>query len=223
MRAESSLHAALKDLYTSEPGSTQETLVDGYWIDVVQDGLLIEIQTRNFTYLKPKLNDLLRRHTVRLVHPIAQEKWIVSLPAEGDQPISRRKSPRRGRVEHLFTEMVRLPDLLAHPNFSLEIVFIREEELRRNDGHGSWRRGGVSIADRRLLSVVDRRLFQNPADLRGLLPSHLPQPFTNLELAKELKIPARLASRMSYCLRAANVIQTIGKQQRRLLYTLTPE
>jgi hypothetical protein len=114
--------------------------------------------------------------------------------------------------------MVRIPELLAHPNFSLEVVLIQEEELRRDDGQGSWRRRGVSIVDRRLLRVLDRRVFQTPADLMALLPLTLPEPFTNRNLAEALHIPARLAGRMTYCLSALDILEMIGKKNRQYLF-----
>ena len=51
---ETSLHLTLKSLYTTT-GARQEAMVDGYQIDVVDGDLLIEIQTRSFTTIKPKL------------------------------------------------------------------------------------------------------------------------------------------------------------------------
>jgi len=219
MRSETSLHAALKDLYTT-PGASQEMWVDGYWIDVVQGERLVEIQTRNFTALKGKLADLVERHPVHLVHPVAVEKWLVTLPSQDSSTTARRKSPRRGRLEQIFTEMVRIPHLLAHPNFSLEVVLIQEEELRRNDGQGSWRRRGVSIIDRRLLRVLDRRIFLTPGDLLALLPPGLPAAFTNRNLADTLHIPLRLAGRMTYCLRALNVLELAGKSHRQYLFRI---
>lgn len=220
MMQETSLHSALKDHYAI-PGAFKESLVDGFYIDVVQGDLLIEIQTRNFSAIRAKLNLLVERHPVRLVHPIAQEKWIVRLPAEGNAPFTRRKSPRRGRLEHIFIELVRIPELLKHPNFSLEVLLIREEEIRRNDGRGSWRRNGVSIADRRLLEVIDQRLFTSPTDLRTLLPPELEQPFTTRQLAEKLSIPRNLATRMSYCLRSMGIFRVTGKQNHFYLYTLS--
>lgn len=217
MRTETSLHAALKDLYTL-PGASQEALVDGYWIDVVQSDRLVEIQTRNFTALRNKLVDLIERHRVHVVYPVAVEKWLVTLPGEGVAGTVRRKSPYRGRLEHIFTEMVRIPDLLSHPNFSLEVILIQEEELRRDDGQGSWRRRGVSIVDRRLLHIVGRHVFQTPDDLRSLLPASLPKPFTNANLADTLHIPMRLAARMTYCLRALDILEITGKSKRQYLF-----
>lgn len=217
---ETLLHAALKDYYTL-PGSAQEVLVDGYWIDVVQNGLLIEIQTRNFAAIRDKLSALIEHHRVRLVYPIAREKWIVHLPARGELPISRRKSPRQGRLEDVFFELVRIPYLLQHPNFSLDVLIIREDEIRCADGLGSWRRKGVSITNRCLLEVLECHQFALPADLRSLLPSDLATPFTNHQLAKRLSISVKLASRMSYCFRNLGLLQITGKQNRSYLYALS--
>ena len=76
----------------------------------------------NLTYnMKRKLTRLLKTYHIRLVHPIAQEKWIIRQTAKGD-PVSRRKSPKRGRVIDLFGQLVYLPDLLSHPNLDLEVL-----------------------------------------------------------------------------------------------------
>ena len=218
MMQESALHSALKDYYL-KPGAVQEVLVDGYWIDIVQDNLLIEIQTRNFGAIRGKLNNLLEHHSVRLVYPIALEKWIVRLPVEGETQTTRRKSPFHGRVEHVFKELIRIPDLMEHQNFSLEVLLIREEEIRLADGKGSWRRSGVSIINRHLLEIVERHLFTNPGDLRMLLPNDLELPFTNRHLAQKLSITPKLAARMSYCLRTMHELKVAGKQNRSYLYT----
>ncbi len=214
---ETSLHYALKEYYAST-GSIKESPVDGYWIDVHSGNLLIEIQTRNFAALKPKLSDLLERHRVRLVHPIAQEKWIIKLPPQGDAPLYRRRSPRHGSPLDVFFELVHIPNLLAHPNFSLEILLIQEEEIRRGDGRGSWRRSGVSIVDRRLIGVIDRILLENPADMISFLPPRLAQPFSNQDLALALNISRRLAGKMTYCMQMLGVIIICGKRNRANLF-----
>lgn len=216
---ETSLHAALKDWY-AQPSGQQETWLDGYWIDAQVGEQLIEIQTRNFAALRPKLAALLKHHPVRLVHPVAIETWIVRLPDQPGDPPQRRKSPRRGRAEDIFQELVGLPDLLAHPNFSLEIALVRQEEIRRADGRGSWRRGGVSIIDRRLIELVERRLYAAPGDLRAFLPLDLPQPFTQPELAARLGLRPRLAGKMCYCLRRLGVIAQTGKRGRAYVYQI---
>ena len=219
---ETSLHAVLKDLYTRE-GDHQEVLVDGYIVDVVSGNLLIEIQTRNFAAIRNKITALIAHHPLWLVHTIPQEKWIVYLPTGDMERIQRRKSPFHGRIENIFSELIRIPKTLAHPNFSLEILITREEEIRRDDGRGSWRRRGVSIIDRRLIEIVNRHRFNSPNDFLSLLPGTLPRSFTNLDLAACLKISKNLAVKMSYCLRNMGILSVEGKRGRYFLYAIQPK
>ncbi len=213
---ETSLHADLK-AWCAEDGDQIEAVVDGYIIDVVRGDLLIEVQTRGFAALTAKLTALLESHPVRLVHPIARERWIVRVSADGEI-LGRRKSPKRGRVEQVFAELVRFPSLIHHPRFALDVLLTREEEVRCDDGRGSWRRKGWSIVDRRLLGVDERIRLEDVGDLRALLPSGLPQPFTTLDLAEGLGVPRRLAQQMAYCLREMGAIEAVGRRGRSLLY-----
>lgn len=212
---ESTLHLQLKNYYT-KPEDLQETWVDGYLIDILQDDRLIEIQTRNFLAIRTKLSALLENHKVLLVHPIAADKWIVR--QDGDQ-YTRRLSPKHGRLEDLFYELVRFPQLMEHPNLTLEITLIRMEEIRLNDGKGSWRRRGWSIIDRKLLAIGRQVQFCSPVDFRCLLPETLNIPFTVRELARQSGIPINLAQKMAYCLRGMGQLQITGKTGRTQLYS----
>jgi len=105
--AEKSLHADLK-AWVEQPNDQIEVRVDGFVIDIVRSDLLIEIQTRNFSGIKRKLQKLLDKHQIHLLHPIAQEKWIVRQTTDGEL-ISRRKSPKRGRIEDIFNQLIYVP------------------------------------------------------------------------------------------------------------------
>lgn len=219
---EKPLHAAIKAWY-AQPGDQLEVAVDGYVIDIVRDDLLLEIQTGSFSALKTKLHRLLDTHRLRLIHPIAQEKWILKPGPGADDAMSRRKSPKRGRVEDLFRELVSFPHLLNHDNFSLEVLLIHAEEVWRVDEKRGWRRRGWRVDERRLLEVVDRRLFAAPQHWRALLPSALPDPFTTRDLAAAADIRLGLAQKMVYCLRATGTINLVGKQARFNQFTLVDD
>jgi hypothetical protein len=216
---ETTLHADLKEIYRLEGGIT-ETWVDGYLIDIVKPDLLIEVQTRNLGALKKKLEDLLDDYPLRLVYPIAQEKFIVLKSVDG-KLIRRRLSPKKGRLEDLFYELVFIARWAKHPNFSFEVLLISEEEQRIQDGQGSWRRKGISIQDRRLNKIIGCHLFSRPTDYRLLLPSGLIDPFTNLQLANFLSIPYRLASKMTYTLSQIDILELDGKKGRSNCFKLT--
>lgn len=220
---ETSLHAALKRWY-AQPSDRLEVEVDGYVIDLQRGQTLFEIQTRNFAAIRRKLVRLTEHYPVCLLHPIAQEKYIVRLPPKGDEPLSRRKSPKRGELAMVFLELVSFPELIAHPNFSLEVLMTREEEIQRPEHGGtrSGRRKGWRIADRRLVEVVERVRLESPADFWRFLPDALPQPFTSRELAEAAHHPLYLAQKMTYCLRKMGVVEVAGKRRGAVLYSRRP-
>lgn len=221
---ETSLHAALKAWY-AQPGDEAEVAVEGFVIDLRRGETLIEIQTRNFAAMKRKLMHLVERYPVRLIHPIAQEKWVVKYKADGKTVVSRRKSPRRGQVAELFMELVSFPQLVAHSNFTLEVALTQEEEWQRPAKRGvgrraSWRRKGWAIFDRRLLGVVAQVILTSPADYLRFLPETLPTDFTNQDLATTAHQPLYLAQKTTYCLRQMGVLEAVGQRGRATLYAM---
>lgn len=215
---EHSLHADLKAWY-AQPSDRLEVLVDGYVIDIVRGETLIEIQTGNFSAIRRKLERLLADHPLLLLYPIAGERWIVR-ETEAGGFVSRRKSPKRGRVEDIFSELVRIPHLLTHPHLEVGALFTQEEQVLRDDGKGSWRRKRWSIHDRRLLAVTGQVIFEKPCDYLALLPADLPRPFTNQILAASLGLRLSLAQKMTYTLRKAGVLEQVGKRRNAHLFEL---
>ncbi|MBT3391938.1 MAG: hypothetical protein HN413_16180, partial [Chloroflexi bacterium] len=131
----------------------------------------------------------------------------------------RRKSPKRGRLEAVFSKLVSFPRLLLEDNFSLEVVLIHEEDVRRFASKKRRRNAGWVTVERRLLEVVAQYVYEQPSDLSALLPAELPDEFTTLDLAKALNAPRRLAQKMVYCLREIDEIVQVGKRGRAVLYS----
>jgi hypothetical protein len=212
---ETPFHAELKRRL-APPGSRFEVDVDGYVVDVVADDLLIEVQTRNVSGMRTKLAALLPSHRLRLVLPVAERKWIVRCFEDGSR--TRRRSPKRGRLEDVFRELVSIPDLLAHPNFEVEVALTEQEELRRHHPGKAWRRRGWVVVGRELVAVGERRRLVEPGDLLALLPPALPDPFGTADLAALGKLPRRTAQEAAYCLRALELITPVGKAGNAVLY-----
>ena len=214
---EKPLHASLKRWYAL-PGDGVEVRVDGYVIDLVRGDLLIEVQTRGFASLKPKVTALLGLgHRIRIVHPIPIDKWIVKVDTDGTV-LSRRRSPRHGNAIDIFAELVSFPGLLANPLLEVEVLLTIEEEYRCHVPDQSWRRKGWTIIERRLIEVVDTLHLGLIEDLARLLPVDLPETFTTGDLAVKLGRPRRAAQQMAYCLRNVGAIVVVGKDNNAVVY-----
>ena len=216
---ESSLHSAIKEWY-SLPRDKFEVKISQYVADIVRGDLVVEIQTMNFSAIRKKLENLLQKHKVRLVYPIAERKCIVHIDKSG-KVVSRRKSPGKGKLTDLFRELIRVPELIKEVNFSFEVLLIDEEEIRIDDGRGSWRRRGASIKDRKLVGVNTRILFENSIDFLKLLPEELHETFTNKELARSKKVSVRTAQQITYCFRRSGMIRVIEKRGKELVFQKT--
>ena len=214
---EKSLHAELKN-WLKMPGDKIESPVDGYIIDIVREELLIEIQTQNFSAIRKKLENLLKCHRVRLIYPIVQNKWIICLDRNGDQITKRRLSPKHNSYVNIFEELVRIPHIVLNSNLIVEALIVNVEETRLNDGKGSWRRRGVSIKDRKLIEVIDRKIFHDKSDFLGFLPCNLGELFTNENLAKNTGLSIYMARKITYCLRKMGAIMKSGKKGKKLLF-----
>jgi hypothetical protein len=216
---ENSLHAQIKNWYR-QANDILEHILGGYLVDIVRGGLLIEIQTSHFYSLRTKLAKLLPDHTIRLVYPIPICKWISRFDVGENVLLRRRKSPKQYQIQSLFDELIYLPEEFMHPNLSLEVLLIEQEDIWMNDGKGSWRRMHWSIADRKLWAVYDRTVFFEPKDYSALLPDDLPKLFTSQDIANRAGVSQSLARKMLYCLHKMNQIEIIGINKRLRLYSI---
>jgi len=212
---EKPLHAALKAWY-AEDGDRFEVPVGGFVIDIVRGDLLIEIQTGSAGALRRKLAELLKRGPTRLVLPVVEHKTIVTVDASL-QEVSRRPSPRRGRLLDAFAQLVSLPELLADPNFSVDVVLVHAEELRRPQASRRTRKGW-EVHERRLVQVVDHITLDHPGDYVAVLPRDLPEIFTTADLARMLDRPRWLAQKIAYVLREQGTIHPIDRTRDGIRY-----
>jgi hypothetical protein len=143
----------------------------------------------------------------------------VKLDESGNEE-SRRRSPKRGIPADLCAELVSFPSLLSHPNFTLEVALIEEEEIRRPDATKGWRRGGYVIEERRLVAVRETVELDSPGALLDLIPENLPDPFTTADLADGLGRSRHLAQEVAYCLRVSGAVEVVGRDKRGILYRL---
>lgn len=214
---EGALHAALKDEYLGENGSA-EVPFGGFVADVVRDGVIFEIQTSSFSGLGRKMQALADLGPVVLVHPIPRCKHLIRIKEHETGEFTRRRSPKHGAIVHILRELVYIPELLNHPNFSVEVVLTEEEEIQTYDpkarrGRGGWRRKG-----RHLVNILERYRMQSQDELWAFVGRDLPDEFTTQHLASGMGQPIALAQQLAYCLRHMGAIEVCGKVGRALNY-----
>ena len=214
---EGPLHAALKAIYSAN-GGEQEVPVETFVADAVRGGVMYEIQTGSFSGLGRKMRSLADVGPVVLVHPIPASTVIVKEPAEPDGVVSRRRSPKKGALVHIVNELVYMPSMLNHDNFSVEVVLTVEEELRRYDPRKRRGRGGWRVLQRRLMELGEGVRLTRMSDLYQFLVDELAEPFGTRELADALRQPLYIGQKMAYCLREAGVTEIVGKKGNALQY-----
>lgn len=213
---ETTLHRQLKALYGLDDAD-REVLVDGYRIDAVRDGLLIEVQAASLSAIRRKVADLLERHRVLVVKPVAVRTLITRRPSLLGQILGSRRSPTVHHPCEFFLDFVHFAKLFPHPNLTVELLLIEQEEVRI--ARRRRRRGrNDRVADRLLQRIVERRELRAAHDLRQFLPDGLPASFTTADLARQAGIPRWLAQKIAYSLRWAGTISPAGKLRNAVVY-----
>lgn len=213
---ETSLHSQIKGLYAGADGVI-EACVEGSIVDIVRDNTIIEIQTKNFSALNRKILRLVKDHKVKVVHPVAETKWIITVDKSGRQ-LKKRKSPKNGEVVDIFDELVSIPKLINESNFSLEVIMVELNEIRCDDGKGSWRRKGVSIKDRELIKINRSITFSSKEDFLQFIPTNVPETFTCKIYAEYCGLSVYKARRILYCMKKMELVKECGKIGNAIIY-----
>ncbi len=218
---ETSLHRDLKKLYAGEDAQT-EVVLGGYRIDAVSGGRLIEIQHGSLSAIRDKIRALVAGHQVLVVKPIVARKLLIKQSGPEGRVLSRRLSPKRGKLLDIFDELIYFTRVFPHPRLTIEIVLVEVEEWRY-PGHGRrrrWRRNDQVVADQKLVTVGESLQLRQAADLMQLIPGKLPGEFHTGHLAELAGIRRHEAQRVAYCLRKMQAVEQIGKQGNALVYRL---
>ena len=162
---EGSLHADLKEHYW-EPGDLTEAPLGGFVVDLLRTqnnkNIIIEIQTTSFASMRKKLNALLDTYKINIVYPIPIHTTLLK-PDKAP-----RKSPKRGDLFTIFSELVSIPDLLQHPNLSFEAVLVSINKVQKYENQLRRNRGGYRTINTQLVSIHETHTFEHLEDFMNL-------------------------------------------------------
>lgn len=217
---ERTLHAAIK-LYLEPSELCREVTLGRRTADIVGEDGVIEIQTRAFEKLRPKLEEFLPLVRVTVVLPIAESRRVWHISPEDGSVSGGRKSPVTGTAFSAFAELCKIEKYIGHENLTLRLMFFHVDDYRVPDKKHS-RRGTVRY-DRVPSDLTDEIFIRTQADLALLLPPELPLEFTSAQLAKLGRVKPAVARSALTLLTRAGITQRTGKSGRYYLYRLKEE
>ena len=131
--SEKTVHAVLKNYYA--PDETQHEIpVEGCVADIFNGKEIIEIQTRSFDRMRPKLERFLPLYPVTIVYPIPYCKHVFWIDEETGEISGGRKSPLKGSPYLAFKELYRIKAYLQDPNLTIRLTFLNMEEYKLLNG-----------------------------------------------------------------------------------------
>ena len=123
--SEKTVHAVLKNYYA--PDETQHEIpVEGCVADIFNGKEIIEIQTRSFDRMRPKLERFLPLYPVTIVYPIPYCKHVFWIDEETGEISGGRKSPLKGSPYLAFKELYRIKAYLQDPESALRVELCSE-------------------------------------------------------------------------------------------------
>jgi len=138
---EKTMHLCFKYFF-EEDSDYHEVAVGRHYADIMRDGHITEIQTRNFCSFRKKLAAVSESHTVTVVHPIIKSKRLFWTDPDSGEMSGGRKSPRHGDIYTVFRELVYIRDLLQRNTLSFCFPVIECDEFKLLCGWDKERKKG---------------------------------------------------------------------------------
>lgn len=217
MKRESTLHQQLKEIY-AKSSERREVRVDGYRIDAISRGTLIEIQQSGLSAIREKIRVLVESHRVLVVKPIVAGKLLRTRETATGDYAPPRKSPLKGSWIDAFDELMHLFRVFPHPRLKIELLLVDIEEDRTRKVRHRFRRADHTIDDRRLVAIRERVMLKTAADLQQLVPPFPESPFTTGDLAAAWGVPRWTAQKIAWCFRTVGTWEPVGFSKRSVLY-----
>ena len=214
---EKTLHAVLKRYF--EPNEAyHEIKAGGFVADIVNDGGVIEIQTRAFDRLRKKLGKFLELVPVTVVLPLVRQKQIVWLDPESGEVSERRKSPKAGKYPDALREICKIHELLGHERLTLCILVLDVEEYRLRDGYANGGKRGSTRYERIPTALIEELYLKEKSDYAALIPENLPSTFTASDFRRAVRFGGMSASFALKLLCELGLCEKTGRRGRAYVY-----
>lgn len=211
------VHKVLK--YCIEPCEEyHERALFGSVADIFDGERVVEIQTRSFIKLLPKLRKFLPQYPVTVVYPLIRERKIRYFERETGKITPPRKSPRRGRLSDALVEISAIREFVGREGFSIKVVILNADEYRKKGGISRGRRARENKLQIIPTEIIDTVELRSRRDYVQLLPEGLADEFVADDFYRAAGLRGRGAYFALDFLREMGLIRQIGKRGRAFLY-----
>ena len=215
--SEKTVHAVLKNYYAPDE-DLHEIPVENCVADIYTGKEIIEIQTRSFNRMRPKLERFLPLYPVTIVYPIPFVKTVYWIDEESGEISGGRRSPVKGNPYMVFPELYKIKMYLKDPNLRIRLAFLNMEEYKLLNGWSRDRKRGSTRFDRIPVSIQEECELSCPRDYLQFVPYDIPEPFTAARFAKAVHIRKELAGTVLNILHYLEVVEQDGKEKNAYLY-----
>lgn len=187
---EKRLHRILKRFVCADI-HTHEVRVGRYVADVLCGQRIIEIQTRSFRPLVPKLRYYLEQtdFAITVLCPVIAEKTILRIDRESGEVLGTKRSPKHGRVIDVLPELFWLGELIKNDRLTVEVALVAVEEHRYSERR-YYNREGAFESELYPQELIDCVLLRELEDFRAFLPEGM-ESFTAAEYGAYSKLKRR--------------------------------
>ena len=230
---ETILHHKLKLLYCTKENIKSESIIQinnqKFRIDVLNEdqGIIYEIQRASFGgRFSKKIQTLLdsTEYVIRIVHPILYKQKISRMKTGERVSVSYRNL--NSTILHLFDQLVYFK-VLYQNRLEFDVLLIYEHLTKELTGYTKRsHRRRFRTEKRDLIKIIDKYKIRTKDDFLNILPSDLPEQFTNQDLARKMTFKNKtrrnyqLPGRITYSLCQLGILKRVGKKRNAFLFQI---
>ncbi len=212
--SEKYLHKIIKNLYEPNP-IYHEVKINKYYVDVLKDNNIIEVQTKQFDKFRDKISYLLslEKYNINIVYPVFNFKKIYNID-ELNNISTPKKSPKKFKYPEVFYELYKIKQLLNNERLKVTLLVLDIDEYRMLSNN----RKGYYCFERIPTKLIDVICLDIKDDYFKLFPKNISEPFTVNDLCKLFKSSDKYVSKMVNVMRHLDLLEMIGKDGKKYLY-----
>jgi len=212
--SEKTLHKTIKNLYEADH-KYHEVKIDNYYVDILKDNNIIEVQTKQFDKFREKIKYLLNKYNynINIVYPIFNNKTIYTIDENNNISLPK-KSPKKLKYPEVFYELYKIKQLLNNSKLKIILLIfdIKEYRIKSNN------RKGYVCYDRVPVKLIEEVIISNKYDYLRLLPSNLKETFTVKDICELTKSNNKYVGKMVNVLKYLGIIEFVGKEGKKFIY-----